>query len=73
MSEGYSGDTTVTGSDAVDARSQGGAKSEAQTMVESMATSVIQLTQAMQTQASAIALQSEAQSKALTAVMTKAT
>ena len=42
-------------------------------MVESMATSMLQLTQAMQTQATAIALQSEAQSKALSAVMHKAT
>ena len=42
-------------------------------MVESMATSMLQLTQAMQTQATAIALQSEAQSKALNAVMHKAT
>ena len=42
-------------------------------MVESMATSVMQLTQAMHTQASAIALQSEAQSKALIFVMNKAT
>ena len=38
-----------------------------------MATSVMQLTQAMHTQANAIALQSEAQLKALTAMMTKAT
>ena len=46
---------------------------EAQTMVESMATSVMQFTQAMHTQASAIVLQSEAQSKALTVMMNKAT
>ena len=37
-----------------------------------MANSVMQLTQAMHTQANAIALQSQAQSKALPAVMTKA-
>ena len=70
MSEGCSGDTTVSDSDA---KSQSVVKSEAQTMVESMAISVMQLTQAMHTQASAIAQQSEAQSKALTAVMAKAT
>ena len=54
--------------------SQGAAKSEAQAVVESMANSVMQLTQAMHNQATcnAIALQSEAQSKALTAVMNKA-
>ena len=48
-SEGYSGDTKVSGSDAADALSQGSAKSEAQTMVESMTMSVMQLTQAMHT------------------------
>ena len=70
---------SIAGSDkdgAADARSsmsQGEAKSEAQTIVESMATSVMQLTQAMHTQANAIALQSEVQSKALNAVMSKAT
>ena len=51
----------------------GAAKSEARAMVESMASSMLQLTHAMQEQASLIALQSKIQSRLLTAVMTKAT
>ena len=73
-SEGDTTDTDVSGGGTgVGTHSHSGTKSEAQTMVESMATSVLQLTQAMQNQATAIALQSQAQSRALTAVVNKAT